>query len=122
MLNTDAIQIVVTAVVSIVGALGLPKMWDYFSRNKEIESAERIELKNREDEIEKGRLAEIEGYKSRISRLEMQVIVVTTSVDVLLMIIKDEFENKPSVKETIENIHRTLSQIRAEHEIQNKET
>lgn len=115
MQNPEIIQIIVTAVVSIIGALGLPKMWDYFTRNKEIESAERIETKNKEDEKERLRLEEIEGYKARISKLEMQVIEVITSVDVLLTIIKDEFDNKPSVKESIEKIHSTLGNIREEY-------
>lgn len=92
--NGGIVTTIIASLATLIAALGLPHFYrQYFGH------------------LSAKRKAEAENEK-KIQELNLKISQIVTSVDMLLIVIKDEFEDSPNIQTAIARVEQHLHQIK----------
>lgn len=92
--ESSVIAVVVTAVATLIGALGLPELYRQITKRKLIDSDQ--------------------DCRSRIQAMEMRIKQITTGVDMLLIVIESEFKDSPMYSNVIAKVRLIIEEHETE--------
>lgn len=86
-----SIVVVMTAITTLLGALGLPQLYKHLTDRSQIKSDAQT--------------------AEQVAHLKIQMTKIVTSVSMLIIIIQDEFEDSKNIQGAIEKVRDQLESI-----------
>lgn len=86
--NGEGTNYIIAGIIALASALGLPKVWDYLKVKAQTQADREAQRK--------------------ITYLENRLSQIIASVDLLIIVIRNEFDDRPNIEQAIKKVQETL--------------